>query len=242
MSKRKLGAAAKQASNRVRAASKARPTPRAARAPAKPTPASSRLVPKTARAAPSPRRSTKPANSTTGARNASDEAVSRATRRTWSEWFTILDRAKASALDHKGIVAIAARNGAGAWWQQMVAVEYEQARGLRKKHEKPSGFQISRSVTVAVPAARAYAAWSDPRARAKWLSEPIVVRTATPAKSLRMTWSDGKTNVETYFWSRAPRKCQVTVQHNKLPDERAAESMKAFWLSALTRFARSLEA
>jgi uncharacterized protein YndB with AHSA1/START domain len=180
------------------------------------------------------------ANSTTGPRNASDEAVSRATGKTWKQWFTILDAARASTLDHKGVVAIAAHHGAGAWWQQMVAVEYEQARGLRRKHEKPSGFQISKSVTLAQPIAKVYAGWSDPRARMRWLEESIVIRKETPQKTMRITWSDGTTHVEAYFWNRAPQKCQVTVQHSKLPDEKAAERMKRFWGSALARFARSL--
>ena len=40
----------------------------------------------------------------------------------------------------------------------MVTVGYEQARGLRKKHQRPEGFQVSASRTVAVPIAVAFAA------------------------------------------------------------------------------------
>lgn len=121
----------------------------------------------------------------------------------------------------------------------MVAVEYEQARGLRKKHETPTGFQISRSVTLPHPVARLFAAWSDPKRRARWLPEPILVRTETALKSMRFTWPDG-THVETYFWQRSAQKCQVTVQHNRLPNQRAAARMKRFWAEALSRFACSL--
>jgi uncharacterized protein YndB with AHSA1/START domain len=185
--------------------------------------------------------STAAGNSTTGERNASDEAVRRATGRDWAEWFSILDAAGASKLEHKLIAQLAGEHGAGPWWQQMVAVEFEQARGLRKKHETPSGFQISRSITLQLPVSKVYEAWADPRKRERWLRQPVYVRTATAPKSMRMTWADGKSSVEAYFWKRAPRKCQVTVQHTRLPDERAGERMKAFWGAALSRFQSSLE-
>ena len=34
------------------------------------------------------------------------------------------------------------------WWSQMVTVGYEQARGLRVKHQKKSGFEISATRTI----------------------------------------------------------------------------------------------
>lgn len=40
------------------------------------------------------------------------------------------------------------------WWSQMVTVGYEQARGLRQKHEKPTGFDVGRSKTFPVPDGR----------------------------------------------------------------------------------------
>jgi|GEM_PF-4858550 len=38
----------------------------------------------------------------------------------------------------------------------MVAVGYEQARGLRQKNQSAQGFQVTSSKTVAVPVARLY--------------------------------------------------------------------------------------
>ena len=81
----------------------------------------------------------------------SSAAVAKKTGRTWQEWLKLLDVAGAKKLDHKGIVQIAAKHGAGPWWQQMVTVGYEQARGLRAKNETVSGYQISVTKTLAAP-------------------------------------------------------------------------------------------
>ena len=82
----------------------------------------------------------------------SDEAVAAKSGKTWSAWFAVLDRAGGRKMTHREIVAVLAKtHRVGAWWQQMIAVSYEQAKGLRAKHEKPEGFQISRSKTMHAP-------------------------------------------------------------------------------------------
>ena len=42
------------------------------------------------------------------------------------------------------------------WWSQMVAVEYERARGLRARHETPEGYQVSVSKTISVSVKKLY--------------------------------------------------------------------------------------
>ena len=68
----------------------------------------------------------------------SDEAVAKATGRDWNGWLAALDRAGASTLAHKEIAALL--NGklgvASGWWSRMIAVGYEQARGLRDRYQK----------------------------------------------------------------------------------------------------------
>lgn len=64
----------------------------------------------------------------------SNEAVKKATGRTWSEWFRILDNAGAKKLPHPEIAEwLEAKKKVSSWWSQMVTVEYEYARGLRSK-------------------------------------------------------------------------------------------------------------
>lgn len=115
----------------------------------------------------------------------SDEAVASKTGKNWQQWFKLLDDAGAAELGHKQIVAHLSENYAiGGWWQQTIAGAYERARGLREKHEMPSGFQISRSKTLAVPVSELFEAWHDEGRRTGWLeTHELSVRTATPPKS-----------------------------------------------------------
>ena len=160
-----------------------------------------------------------------------DEAVQRGTGKTWEEWFALLDTAGAEQLDHRSIVRhLVDRYSLGEWWRQMVTVGYEQARGLRVKHERPDGFQISRSKTYPVGVEQLYELCSDPRQRLRWLPEgPLTVRKATPHKSVRITWVDGASSVELTMVAGSEGKSQLTIQHSKLPDARQAERMKGFW-------------
>jgi uncharacterized protein YndB with AHSA1/START domain len=172
----------------------------------------------------------------------SDEAVQAKTGKTWAEWFAILDKAGARKLDHKAIAALVENHGVPGWWCQMVTVAYEQARGMRAVHEKADGYSISRSKTIPVPVARLFEAFNDPKARAQWLKEPrLVVRKATPHKSIRITWSDGATSVEVGFYEKGPGKSQVAVQHSKLADAQVAEERKAYWGERLERLQAWLE-
>lgn len=174
----------------------------------------------------------------------SDATVRARTGHGWKEWFKILDLSGARKRNHTEIAAyLQERKSCPPWWSQMIAVAYEQERGMREKHETPSGYSISRSTTVAVPISKLYAAWEEKRLRGAWLEEPgAVLRKATPQKSVRMTWFDGKTSVDANFYAKEDGKSQVTVEHSKLADSREAERMKAYWAERLERLKRTLEA
>jgi Domain of unknown function (DUF4287)/Activator of Hsp90 ATPase homolog 1-like protein len=167
----------------------------------------------------------------------SDEAVKAKTGKNWDQWFAILDKAGAKKMSHQDIVKLlSSKHDVGPWWQQMVTVNYEQARGLRDAHQKPSGYQISVSRTVHVPLGDLYKSVANEKSRSRWLSEDgLEVRKATPNKSLRVTWKDGKTSLEVNFYSKGEDKSQIVVQHSKLADAKAAAKMKTFWGQALDR-------
>jgi uncharacterized protein YndB with AHSA1/START domain len=173
-----------------------------------------------------------------------DAAVKAKTGKIWSEWFVILDKAGAKKMDHKEIVAyVSERYSVEPWWRQMVAVTYEQARGLRAKHEKPEGYEISVSRILGVPVSAAYRAWNDARLRGRWLGEKgMTIRKATPDKGLRMTWVDGKTSVEVSLYPKGESKSQVVVQHRKLPSAKEASAKKTYWAEKLTGLREMLEA
>jgi uncharacterized protein YndB with AHSA1/START domain len=169
-------------------------------------------------------------------------AVEKKTGRGWKQWFAVLDAAGAKELPHKEIARyLHAEHGVDGWWAQMVTVGYEQARGLRAKHETSSGFQVSGSKTVAVPLDRLYAAFADARQRKRWLGDArIEVRKATPSKSMRITWLEDDTSVEANFYAKGAGKSQVALQHRKLPTARAAAQRKAYWKERLEELAALL--
>lgn len=172
----------------------------------------------------------------------SDEAVEAKTGKNWSRWFKHLDAAGGKKMTHQEIVAhLHDKHGIRPWWTQMVAVTYEQARGLREVHEKPSGYEINVSRTIAAPVAKAFKAWTDEKTRTKWLPAELTIRKATTNKTLRINWEDGQTSVAVAFTPRDPKKCQVVAQHMKLPDAKAAAKMKKFWGEALDSLKQAIE-
>jgi uncharacterized protein YndB with AHSA1/START domain len=172
----------------------------------------------------------------------SDEAVESKTGKTWSRWFKHLDAAGGKKMTHQEIAAhLSDKHNVRPWWTQMIAVTYEQARGLREVHEKPEGYEISVSRTIAAPIGKAYKAWVDEKTRKKWLPSNLTIRKATTNKTLRITWEDGKTSVAAAFTAKGDGKTQVVAQHSKLSDAKAAAKMKKFWAEAFDRLKKSIE-
>ena len=163
-----------------------------------------------------------------GIRNATIEAR---TGCTWEKWVWALDRSGAQDWSHRAITEHVRRTyKTPMWWTQAVAVGYERIKGLRQVGQRRSGeFEAGKSKVFAAPVARVYRAFRDARTRRRWLGDvALTVRTAIPAKSMRVTWPDG-TSVEWYFVPKGAAKCQVAVQHVKLADRESVDRMKAWW-------------
>ncbi len=176
----------------------------------------------------------------------SSGAVEKATGRNWSAWCKALDKDKASKMSHKEIAAlVGAKHGVGDWWCQMVTVGYEQAKGLRVKHQVADGFSASVSRTYPVSMKVAYAAVSDARQRTKWLKDELSVTTATPHKSVRIAWNDG-TRVAIGFYDKTGKsgtpKTQIAFQHEKLKSADDVTRVKRMWASRLDALGRALGA
>jgi Domain of unknown function (DUF4287) len=173
----------------------------------------------------------------------SDESVRAKTGKSWAEWFAVLDRAGAAALKHGEIAAfLRGEHSLADWWCQMVTVVYEQERGLRQRHQKPAGFEIGVSKTISAPLSRLFRAWEDRRIRDKWLEDPgFVIRKATPGKSMRITWVDGRSNVDAGFYSKGDGKSQISVQHGHLESASEAARFKTYWAAQLGKLKEMLE-
>lgn len=139
----------------------------------------------------------------------SDQAVQKATGRTWKEWEDFLDKLEAAALSHKEIVALVGTRGEvkSGWWQQTVAVEYEKLKGLRVTGEtEGTGFQVGAQRTLDVAPDEAWKLLTSPEGLRAWLGSGAVlkldkgedyrlrdgaegeVRVVRPGKHLRITW------------------------------------------------------
>jgi uncharacterized protein YndB with AHSA1/START domain len=160
----------------------------------------------------------------------------------WERWVHALDHAGAREWSHRAIAEhVRHRYETPMWWTQAVTVGYERIRGLRAVGQRRSGeFEAGKSKTFAVPVARVYRAFRDARLRRRWLGDvALTIRRATPNKTMRVTWTDA-TSVEVYFVPKGDRKCQVAVQHVRLPDRESADRMKAYWGERLTQLERVL--
>src|SRR3989337_3840354 len=100
----------------------------------------------------------------------SEEAVKKSTGKSWNEWFLLLNKAGAKKLEHKAIAEMLhKKHGLSGWWSQMVTVQYEQEIKGRTKHEKPEGYQISKSKTLPFSASKIFNAVQSPSQRKNWL-------------------------------------------------------------------------
>jgi hypothetical protein len=171
----------------------------------------------------------------------SDAAVKAKTGRTWSQWFTLLDKAGAAKMTHKAIAElIATRHKIPGWWAQMVTVGYERARGLRKVNETLTGFRTSVSRTLDAGVDAAFDAWDNAKTRAAFLKEAVNFSTRNPGKNLRFTWKVGR--VEVRFVVKGPKKTQVTVDHEGLKSAADVGKIKAQWSATMDKLGERLKA
>ena len=173
----------------------------------------------------------------------SDEKIAEKTGKTWDEWFSILDAWGAKKRTHTEIARYVNGDlGVDGWWAQTVTTFYERARGMRLKHQKHDGFEVSASKTINAPVKKVFDAFVQDRLRKEWLTDgSLGLRTSQPNKGARFDWEDGSTRVVVWFEKKAPSKTTVALAHQKLPDAGEAETMKAMWRERLADLKQLLE-
>jgi hypothetical protein len=174
----------------------------------------------------------------------SGEAVYRATGRDREAWFALLDAWGGTGRTHREIAAWLMReHGIDNWWAQTLTVDYEQARGMRAPGGSRDGtFSIGVSRTVAVPLERLFAAFVDPKLRKRWLPGATMrERTSQPGRSARFDWKDGATRIHVGFAVKGDAKSQAALQHERLPNARAAKEAKTYWRERMAALKTLLE-
>lgn len=166
-----------------------------------------------------------------------DDAVKAKTGKPWDEWCKIIDRAGGRMMDHGEIaLLLQERMGLSRWWSQMVAVGYENERGIRQDQRgEPlvKRLTVTLSKTVPVPPPAVWAAWQDPVTLERWLPDAkFEVAKTVPLKTLYLDWPGG-TRVTVRFYERSG-KTRLVVSHGKL-DEGDAERLQEYWAEALDR-------
>jgi hypothetical protein len=168
----------------------------------------------------------------------SDAAVRAKTGKDWAGWFGALDKAGAARLDHGAIASILSeKHGVPGWWCQMVAVEFERARGLRVRHQTTGGFSVAISKTIVTTLPDLYEATANAAKRKKWFPDgagKFQRSSQTKDKYLRGSWKKNA-RLEIGFHAKGAGKAQITVQVNKLARKVDVEVQRSAWKKALDK-------
>jgi hypothetical protein len=172
----------------------------------------------------------------------SDEAILRNTGKSWNEWFALLDGWGGTEHTHAEIARFVYDTyHIDGWWAQGVTVGYERARGMRRRHERPDGFSVNASKTVAAPLERVYAAFLDESLRDEWVEAGTLrIRTSQPERSARFDVIPTGTVLTAYFVAKGATKTSVQLQELKIAAADDIESRKAFWKAKLNQLAAVL--
>jgi uncharacterized protein YndB with AHSA1/START domain len=199
-----------------------------------------------------------------GVATISDESVRAKTGKTWGEWFQVLDEFGGKEKGHKAMAKhLSEAHGVGAWWAQSVTVQYERERGMREVNERPAGFGLSVSRTVAVPVEKAWDAWAEAAQLERWFTtgakqdfreggryenadrDAGEFRRIVPHKRIRFTWEQPKHQpgsvVEVRFEAKNPEKTGIVLSHEKLSSKEEVEDLREGWTWAMDSLKSYLE-
>ena len=189
----------------------------------------------------------------------SADAVAKATGRDWDEWLDFLDALGAQQMTHKQIVGLVAADGglSSGWWQQMVTVGYEQARGLRKVGQTAdAGYQIGVQKTIPIPQDLAWELLVVGPGREVWLGEtqPLdlrkgqeyvtsngvsgEIRSVAAGQRLRLTWSHpdlARPSTLQVMFIASGEKTSVRFHQEKLSSQEERELMRGHWREVLSK-------
>ena len=171
-----------------------------------------------------------------------DAAVLAKTGKPWAGWFEVLDGEGAASLDHRARAKLLSeKHGVPRWWNQMVAVEYERARGLRARHQMTGGYSVAISKTLSTSIPALYRACADATRRRQWFpTGAFAASSQTANKYFRGAWRGGA-RVEIGFYDKRQGKAQIAIQVSKLARHSDVERERRAWKAALAKLQVLLE-
>jgi hypothetical protein len=169
----------------------------------------------------------------------SDEAIQKATGKTWDQWYRILAEKRAETMPHKEIAEwLHDEQQVPPWWCQMLTVKFEQVIGRRKPGEVGKGeYSVGVSVTQPLSIDEAMAWWLDKVKSEKDFNgirpkeEPRVSQTPK-WRYWRVKLADGSV-VYVNITEKASGKASIQVTQEKLADEQAVDYWRQYWKAFL---------
>lgn len=197
-----------------------------------------------------------------------DAAVEAATGEDWDEWLAHLDDHDAMESDHRKIVETLADAGVdNPWWQQQIAVGYEQERGMREIGvTADSGFEIGVQRTLPISQERLWELLLSPEGCRLWLGdvptvefEPDItyvasdgikgeLRTLKRGTRLRLTWqpqdwdADSTLQITLACPRNSAEKTVLRFHQERLADRDTREAMREHWRDVLDRLEDHVDA
>jgi uncharacterized protein YndB with AHSA1/START domain len=195
----------------------------------------------------------------------SDETVTKATKKGWKEWFTILEKAGARGWTHPEIVAyLKKKYKLTGWWQQGVTLGYEIFIGRRAEGRNAKGeHSLTATKTLTTTPKKLWALMNSEEGMAAWL-QPMSqftlkkgeqfekeggifgeVRTVKPPIRARLTWQETDqlkpTLLQVYVVPKGDGKKTILVfYHEKIMSARMRDDLRAYWKAALGRLEKLL--
>ncbi len=186
--------------------------------------------------------------------NISDEAVEDATGKDWETWFELLDEWGAKEAGHSTTAAhLFEAYDLSGWWSQMIAVNYERARGLRDVGEMPDGYQMGKRKTFAPDVDAAWDVVTSDEGMKRWLGDAVSlepgvtfelddgtigeIRVVEPHSHVRLVWKppqwDSASTLQVRVLEAKSGRGTISFHHERLPDASARDAMKEHWGSVL---------
>jgi hypothetical protein len=172
----------------------------------------------------------------------SEAKVKEATGRGWMGWFVILNLMEATSIPHKEVAKrLKEQHGAPSWWAQMIAVEYERARGGRKKNERAGGtYAVNVTKVMPVSLSKLFAAATNAKTRKEWFPPGAFEETSkTKDKYWRGKWKAG-CKLEFGFYAKGDGKAQIALEIGKLSSSVEVERERAAWKKAMEKLSALL--
>jgi uncharacterized protein YndB with AHSA1/START domain len=116
------------------------------------------------------------------------------------------------------------------------------SKARRAANQPRGGFAVNAGKTIAAAAPAVFAAWTDPRRRARWLAGVnLTVRKTIAPRSIRLTCDDDDSEIEVRITAKGRAKCAVTVDHTKLASAQLVAERRHCWKEMLRGLQQYLE-